>query len=89
MGADMVEHADEVRLECHRIARHAEILRFRALVGQVFKIDRPLEELVGGHVVFDQQRKIDDPAHGNVSFEGQRRIAARSLSVAARSSANG
>jgi hypothetical protein len=89
MRADMVEHADEVRLERHRITGHAEILGFRALVRQVFEVDRPLEKLVGGHVVFDQQRKIDDPAHGNVSFDYQRRIVARSLSVAAASSANG
>ena len=59
MRADMVEHADEVRLKRHRIARHAKVLRFRGLVRQMLKIHGPLEKLVRGHVVFDQERKIE------------------------------
>jgi hypothetical protein len=63
MRADMVEHADEVRLKRHRIARHAKVLRFRGLVRQMLKIHGPLEKLVRGHVVFDQERKVDNAGH--------------------------
>ena len=54
MRADVIEHADEVRLERHRVAGHAEIVCLRALVAQM-GYDRSLEKLVRRHVVFDQE----------------------------------
>ena len=38
MRADVIEHRDEVGLESHGVARHAEIDAFRALMAQVIVI---------------------------------------------------
>jgi hypothetical protein len=64
MGTDVVEHGDEIGLERHGVALDAELHRFGAFMGQVIGDDRPLEELVSRHVVFNQQAQIDDaPCH--------------------------
>lgn len=46
MRSDMVEHADEAGLECHRIAQDAETERLRRLVRERGQIDGALKELV-------------------------------------------
>jgi hypothetical protein len=53
-----------------------------ALVTHVDSIDRTLKKLVPRHVVFDEQRQIDDAAHGLLLSMSQARIVARSFSVA-------
>src|ERR1700678_1013647 len=63
MCADMIDHGDEVRLKRHSVARHAEIVSFRALMGHVNGVHRALKQLVRRHIVFDEKRKIDDTRH--------------------------
>jgi hypothetical protein len=60
MGADVIERGDKVRLERHRIARHAKIKGPGGFVAEVGGDDRPLEKLVCRHVVLDQEAKVDD-----------------------------
>src|ERR1700691_3231003 len=63
MGADVVDHGDEICLKRHGVARHAEIVSFRALVGHVDGVHGALKQLVRRHVVFDEKRQIDDARH--------------------------
>ena len=58
--ADMIEHRDEVRLERHRVAGHAEIEHLRRFMAEVRGDDRPLKQLMRRHVVFDEKTEIDD-----------------------------
>ena len=46
MGADVIEHGDEIGLEGHRIVRRAELVGFGRLMREVIGDDRPLEQLV-------------------------------------------
>jgi hypothetical protein len=89
VGADVVDHAEEIRLECHGVARNAQFMSLRALVTHVDSIDRTLKKLVPRHVVFDEQRQIDGAAHGLLLSISQARIVARSFSVAETSGRQG
>ena len=40
MRADVIDHTDEVRLKRHGVARHSEILSFRALMTHVDRVHR-------------------------------------------------
>jgi len=55
MGADVIDHGDEVRLKRHGIARHAEIVSFRALMGHVNGVHRALKQLMRRHIVFNEK----------------------------------
>jgi hypothetical protein len=54
MGTDVIDHGDEVRLKRHGVARHAEIVSFRALMGHVDGIHWALKQLMRRHIVFDE-----------------------------------
>src|SRR5262249_29701765 len=58
--ADMIEHRDEVCLERHRVAGHAEIEHLRRFMVEVRGDDRPLKKLMRRHVVFNEKTEIDD-----------------------------
>ena len=60
MGADVVQHPDVVGLKGHRIARHAKAEGNGGLVGQRFKVNRALEKLVRGHIVFNAEAEVYD-----------------------------
>jgi hypothetical protein len=60
VGADVIECGNEVRLERHRVVGHAKIEGLGALVAQVGSDDRPLEKLVCGHIVFNQEAEVDN-----------------------------
>ncbi len=77
MGADMVEHGDEIGLEGHGVAGHAEIERLRLLVAQMRGDDRALEELVRRHVVFDGDAEIDDALAHAMYLSCERRRAGK------------
>jgi hypothetical protein len=63
MGGDVIDHTDEVCLKRHSVARHAEIVRFRALVTHMHRVHRSLKQFMRWHVVFDEKREIDDARH--------------------------
>jgi hypothetical protein len=47
-------------LKRHGVARHAEIMRFRALMTHVDRVHWALKQFMRWHVVFDEKREIDD-----------------------------
>src|SRR5271156_2828785 len=60
VSADVIERGNKVRLERHRVAGRAEIKGLGGFVAEMRGDDRPLEQLVRRHVVFDQKAEVDD-----------------------------
>ena len=63
MRADVVEHADILDRRRERVAWNALPEGATALVRHPLQIDRPRHVLVGRHVVFDCDGKIDNARH--------------------------
>jgi hypothetical protein len=56
----VIERSDEVCLERHGIAGHAEIEGLGGLVAEMGGGDRPLEKLMRRHVVLDEEAEVDN-----------------------------
>ncbi len=72
VGADVVQHPNEISLERHCIARHAEICSLCAFVTHMDRDNWPLKQLVCRHVIFNGETEIDDTlSHGHsLGFRG-------------------